>query len=98
MVPLSTPPLLFTWGRRNFKPRPGQLLQSTGSTPFSDMNTAKEYLKARATKGLRSAVRQLQEEWRISRRHRRSVKKVPQVLHGPELKLNLRCGPQAKPG
>ena len=66
--------------------------------PLPNMNPAKEYLKSRATKGLRSAVRQLQEEWRISRRHRRSVKKVPQVLHGPELKLNLGCGPNAKPG
>ena len=62
------------------------------------MNSAKGYFKAHTTKAFRLAIRQLGEEWRTSRLHRRSVKTARQLLCGSPLKLNLGCGPNPKPG
>jgi len=63
------------------------------------MKFARKLLKSQTTTGLRSAFRQLREEWRLCRRHRKTVKRVPLFLRGSgPLKLNLGCGPNPKPG
>src|SRR6202022_168180 len=58
----------------------------------------KTYLKALTTKAFRAAVRQVQWEWRMSLRHRLSVRKTPRLLQGSPLKLHLGCGPNLKSG
>jgi hypothetical protein len=62
------------------------------------MKWAKDYLKSHTTKALRSAVRQVGREWRMSSRHWLSVTEVPRFLQGSPLKLNLGSGPNVKPG
>jgi predicted SAM-dependent methyltransferase len=62
------------------------------------MNPAKEYLKSRTTKALRSAVYQVGWEFRLNLRHRASVKKAYRFLQDSPLKLSLGSGPNAKSG
>jgi predicted SAM-dependent methyltransferase len=47
--------------------------------------------------GVKKAARQLRNEWTLSCRHRREVKKVSRYLQSP-IKLNLGCGPNRKDG
>jgi predicted SAM-dependent methyltransferase len=62
------------------------------------MNAVKKYLKAHTTKALRGGVRQIGREWQLCVHHRLSVRKVHRFLQGLPLKLNLGCGPNARPG
>ncbi len=62
------------------------------------MNPVKEYVKARTTKALRAAVRQVGWECRMCLRQWSELRKVPRLLKGTPLKLNLGCGSNAKPG
>jgi predicted SAM-dependent methyltransferase len=56
-------------------------------------------LKTHTTSGLRWAIHGLREEWRLSRRHRQALKRVPRLVSQVGLiKLNLGCGPNLKPG
>lgn len=55
-------------------------------------------VKARMTRGLRRALRALQEEWRLSRLHYRHVKRARRLATGQALKLNLGSGENLKPG
>jgi predicted SAM-dependent methyltransferase len=54
-------------------------------------------LKAKTTAGLRRAVRDLAEEFRIQRIHRASLRRV-QRYSASNLKLNVGCGPNLKNG
>src|SRR5215831_11145736 len=62
------------------------------------MNPVKSYVKSRTTWAFRSAVRQIEKEWQLSLRHRRSLKKVPRLLQVAPLRLNLGCGTNVKQG
>lgn len=61
------------------------------------MNPAKKLVKSRTTTGLRSAIGELGNEWKLYRRHRQALKRVPQFLNQLPIKLNLGCGPNRKP-
>lgn len=62
------------------------------------MNSAKEFVKARISKGLLEAVNNARTEWRIFRLHRSELRKVGPFLGRLDKKLNLGCGPNPKPG
>jgi predicted SAM-dependent methyltransferase len=55
------------------------------------------FARARTTEGVRRALRELADEWRIQRRHRASLKRADRYA-GVDLKLNAGCGPKAKSG
>lgn len=56
------------------------------------------YLRSKTSLGFTNALRHARHEWRLSRRHRMSLKKVSGFLQVPPIKLNLGCGPNAKNG
>jgi len=56
------------------------------------------YVKKRLPYGLRQAVEQLSEEWRLFGRHRRAAQKASRFLQVLPVKLNLGCGPKRKEG
>jgi len=58
----------------------------------------KDFLKKRMSYGEREAVRQLRREWRLSRVHRREMKRVARFLQALPVKLHLGCGPKRKEG
>jgi predicted SAM-dependent methyltransferase len=58
----------------------------------------KRYLRSKTTLGLRNALRQVRDEWKLQRLHRQSLKKVPSCLEVSPVKLNLGCGPNSKTG
>jgi hypothetical protein len=58
----------------------------------------KQTVKAHTTDALRTTARDLFEEFRISRRHHVSLKKAKQWSSKTNLKLNLGCGANLKPG
>ena len=58
----------------------------------------KRYLKNKTTRSFRKALRQAQNEWKLSRRHRQSLEKVSRFLQISPIKLNLGCGPNSKKG
>lgn len=62
------------------------------------MNPIKNYIKSQTTWAFRSALRQVEKEWQLSLRHRRSLKKVGRFVQTAALKLNLGCGENAKQG
>jgi len=58
----------------------------------------RRFLKARASKGVRAALGTVTAEWKLWRQHQSALKKVGPLLENHKLKLNLGCGPNAKPG
>jgi predicted SAM-dependent methyltransferase len=58
---------------------------------------ARQRLRTHTTKALRSAMRQVQIEWGISRRHHRSLKRATAFAQSSPLKLNLGCAAHVKP-
>jgi predicted SAM-dependent methyltransferase len=62
------------------------------------MARLKEFVKAHTSRGLCGAIRDVSQEWRISKQHRAALKKIRPFLHSPNKKLNLGCGPNPKLG
>src|SRR5215469_12375362 len=62
------------------------------------MNLLKNYLKARTSKALRERIRGVRLDWKLSERHRRSVKKARGLLRKSPLKLNLGSGKHPRSG
>jgi predicted SAM-dependent methyltransferase len=58
----------------------------------------KDMVKARTTYALRRTVRDLLEEFRVSRRHHISLNKAKRWSGEIDLKLNVGCGSNLKPG
>ena len=67
-------------------------------TERKTLNSAKEFVRSHTSKGLFEAFQNARHEWRVARQHRAGVKKAVQFLDRPDKKLNLGCGPNAKPG
>lgn len=61
-------------------------------------NTVRKLVTSHSSQGLRAAVRNVAREWRISRLHRSSLRKLEPFLQIEHKKLNLGCGPNLKPG
>jgi predicted SAM-dependent methyltransferase len=58
----------------------------------------REAVRSHLSAGLRFALRQVQEEWRIQRRHRASVRHAGRLLGRSPVWLNLASGHHPKPG
>jgi predicted SAM-dependent methyltransferase len=64
----------------------------------SARDTARKFVRAHTSKGLFEAIQNARQELRIARQHRAALKKIGPFLNRPEKKLNLGCGPNARPG
>ena len=62
------------------------------------MNVVKGYVKSHVPHALRRSVRQVVKEFLMHCRHWSAVRKARRSLQGLQLKLNLGCGPNSKPG
>jgi predicted SAM-dependent methyltransferase len=62
------------------------------------LNPIRSLARSRTTKGVRTAVKRLREEWAICERHRKNLKRVPKFLSTLPIKLHLGCGPNYKAG
>ena len=56
----------------------------------------RQVARARLSKGVRAAIRQVADEWRIQRLHRASVRKAAQISTGQPLRVNLASGHHPK--
>jgi predicted SAM-dependent methyltransferase len=59
---------------------------------------AKRLLRRRLTHGVIEAIRSLQNELTLRKRHRSGVRKARQYAHAKSLQLHLGCGPNYKQG
>lgn len=62
------------------------------------MNPIRAFIRSRTTKGVRQALWRVRTEWEICQRHRASLKRVPNFLGNPPIKLHLGCGPNYRLG
>lgn len=62
------------------------------------MNPIRAFARSRTTKGVRTAIGRVKEEWAICQRHHSSLKRVPSFLGTLPVKLHLGSGPNYKPG
>src|SRR5262245_50887840 len=58
----------------------------------------RQIAKRHMTAGLLSALRNLVLELKIAQIHRDGIRRAKALRHGVDLKLNLGCGPDIKPG
>jgi predicted SAM-dependent methyltransferase len=62
------------------------------------MNPIRAFARSHATRGIRTALLRVREEWVICRRHRSNLKRVPSFTSTLPIRLHLGSGPNYKVG